>query len=102
MNRDFLEELKCLFLRVRNPKKSTFEDLVRQIFNCDLNSAEGIDLLRIANRQFGDFRNKFLDSIEDLINEFKAKRVARYSKQFLLSNLIILYLLFLVILLYLQ
>ncbi|RIA92223.1 hypothetical protein C1645_736543 [Glomus cerebriforme] len=28
MNRDFLEELKCFFLRVRNPKKSAFEDLV--------------------------------------------------------------------------
>ncbi|CAG8815022.1 15351_t:CDS:1, partial [Gigaspora rosea] len=25
--RDFLEELKCLFLRVRNPHKSAFEEL---------------------------------------------------------------------------
>jgi hypothetical protein len=77
VNRDFLEELKCLFLRVRNPKKNAFEDLVRQIFNCDLNSADGVDWLRTSNRQFGDFRNKFLDSIEDLINEFKANKITK-------------------------
>lgn len=29
--RDFLEELKCLFLRVRNPPKSAFEELIRQV-----------------------------------------------------------------------
>ncbi|PKC00982.1 hypothetical protein RhiirA5_382069 [Rhizophagus irregularis] len=76
MGRDFLEELKCLFLRIRIPKKCVYEDLVRQIFNCDLNSTEGIDWLRTANRQFGDFRNKFLDSIEDLINDFKENRAS--------------------------
>ena len=54
-NRDFLEELKCLFLRSRDPEKSAFEDLVREIFRCDLNSAEGIDWLRAASRNFGDF-----------------------------------------------
>ena len=70
-NYDFLEELKCLFLRVQNPKKNAFEDLVRQIFKCDLNSAEGIDWLRAANRNFGDFRNKFLDSVEEIIKIFK-------------------------------
>ena len=43
MNRDFLEELKCLFLQAQNPKKSAYKDLVWQIFNCDLNSAEEID-----------------------------------------------------------
>ncbi|POG70962.1 hypothetical protein GLOIN_2v1775382 [Rhizophagus irregularis DAOM 181602=DAOM 197198] len=73
-NRDFLKELKCLFLRVRNPKKSVFEDLVQQIFNCDLNSSEGIDWLRAANRNFSDFRNKFLDSVEEAIEIFKEKR----------------------------
>ncbi|CAB4443378.1 unnamed protein product [Rhizophagus irregularis] len=78
-NRDFLEELKCLFLRVRNPKKSVFEDLVQQIFNCNLNSSEGIDWLRAANRNFSDFRNKFLDSVEEAIEMFKEKR-ARENK----------------------
>ncbi|PKY41974.1 hypothetical protein RhiirA4_455686, partial [Rhizophagus irregularis] len=77
MGHDFLEELKCLFLHIRNPKKCVYEDLVRQIFNCDLNSTgEGIDWLWTANRQFGDFRNKFLDSIEDLINDFKENRAS--------------------------
>ena len=74
-NRDFLEELKCLFLRVRSPKKSVFEDLVRQVFNCDLNSVEGVDWLHAANRNFGDSRNKFLGNVEEVINAFKEKRV---------------------------
>lgn len=74
-NRDFLEELKCLFLRVRNPNRIIFEDLVQQIFNCELNSAEGIEWLRTAHKNFNDFRNKFLDNIEELIDRFKEKRV---------------------------
>ncbi|PKK80542.1 hypothetical protein RhiirC2_767984 [Rhizophagus irregularis] len=70
---DFLEELKCLFLRVRNPPKSALEELVREIVKCDLNSADGIEWLRLANRNFGDFRNKFIDGIERLINSFKER-----------------------------
>ncbi|CAG8749636.1 3820_t:CDS:2, partial [Racocetra fulgida] len=38
--RDFLEELKCLFLRVRNPHKNAIKELVRQIIKCDINSAD--------------------------------------------------------------
>uniref|UniRef100_U9UYC0 Uncharacterized protein n=1 Tax=Rhizophagus irregularis (strain DAOM 181602 / DAOM 197198 / MUCL 43194) TaxID=747089 RepID=U9UYC0_RHIID len=59
--------------------KSVFKDLVQQIFNCDLNSSEGIDWLRAANRNFSDFRNKFLDSVEEAIEIFKEKR-ARENK----------------------
>ena len=73
--RDFLKELECLFLRVRDPDKTLFEDLVRQIFNCDLNSAEGINWLRSAHRNFNDFRNKFFDNIDELIDEFKEIRI---------------------------
>ncbi|CAG8559199.1 6712_t:CDS:2 [Cetraspora pellucida] len=42
---DFLEELKCLFLRVRNPHKNAIEELVRQIIKCNLNSADGTSTL---------------------------------------------------------
>lgn len=73
IGRDFLEELKCLFLRVRDPPKSALEELVRKIVKCDLNSADGIEWLRLANRNFGDFRNKFIDGIERLINSFKER-----------------------------
>ncbi|CAG8841951.1 34529_t:CDS:2, partial [Gigaspora margarita] len=72
--RDFLEELKCLFLRVRNPHKNAIEELVRQIIKCDLNSADGIEWLRVGNRHFGDFRNKLLDGTENLIELFKATK----------------------------
>ncbi|CAB4435209.1 unnamed protein product [Rhizophagus irregularis] len=73
-SRNFLEELKCLFLRVRNPPKHALEELIRQIIKCNLNSVEGLEWLRIGLRQFGDFRNKFLDGIERLANLFKEKR----------------------------
>ncbi|GES93354.1 hypothetical protein GLOIN_2v1886077 [Rhizophagus clarus] len=74
VGRDFLEELKCLFLRIRDPHKSAIEDLVRQVIKCDLNSVDGIEWLRIGNRHFGDFRNKLLDGIESLIESFKETR----------------------------
>jgi hypothetical protein len=73
-NLDFLEELKCLFLRVRNPKRSVFEDLVRIIFNCRLNSTEGTNWLTAAKNSFTDSRNKFLNAVEQEIDNFKAKR----------------------------
>ena len=43
---DFLEELKCLFLHVRNPPKCALEELVQQIIKCKLNSVEGLEWLR--------------------------------------------------------
>ncbi|CAG8766069.1 7366_t:CDS:2, partial [Racocetra fulgida] len=73
-SRDFLEELKCLFLCVRNPPKKVLEELVRQIIKCDLNSTEGIEWLHIAKRHFGDFHNKLINRVEKLIEDFKKKR----------------------------
>ena len=61
VSRDFLEELKCLFLSVRNPNKSVLEELVRKIVKCELNSAEGIEWLQTAKSSFGDFRNKLVN-----------------------------------------
>ena len=46
---------------------------------CDLNSTEGIEWLRVANRNFGDFRNKFVDSIELLVKSFKEKLRGRFA-----------------------
>ncbi|CAG8691264.1 13077_t:CDS:2 [Rhizophagus irregularis] len=51
-NRDFLKELKCLFLRVQEKRFQGF-----------------------ANRNFSDFQNKFLDSVEEAIEIFKEKRL---------------------------
>ncbi|GES73483.1 hypothetical protein RCL_jg3978.t1 [Rhizophagus clarus] len=59
--RDYLDELKCLFLRVRHPLKSAIQDLVRQIFNYDLNSAEG-KCIKVANKNLGDSRNKLINA----------------------------------------
>ncbi|KAF0382171.1 hypothetical protein F8M41_011975 [Gigaspora margarita] len=66
-NRDFLEELKCFFLRVQNPRKGAFEKLVLKIFKCEFNSTEDIEYLYIANRHFGDFRNSLVNNVMDLI-----------------------------------
>ena len=74
--RDFLEELKCLFLRAWDPPKSAFEELIRDVFRCELNSAEGIGWLHVAIKHFGDFRNKLVNGIEDLVVKFKEKRTS--------------------------
>ncbi|CAG8776153.1 3000_t:CDS:2, partial [Dentiscutata erythropus] len=42
-SQDCLEELKCLFLCVRNPPKKAIENLIRQVIKCDLNSTESIE-----------------------------------------------------------
>ncbi|PKY57058.1 hypothetical protein RhiirA4_477860 [Rhizophagus irregularis] len=71
---DFLEELKYLFLRIWNPQKCVLEELIRKVIKCELNSAEGIEWLHTANRHFGDFRNKLVNGIVDLIDNFKESR----------------------------
>ncbi|CAG8736596.1 4222_t:CDS:2 [Cetraspora pellucida] len=71
---DFLEELKCLFLHVRNPPKKILEELVKQIIKCDLNSTEGVEWLHIAKRHFGNFYNKLINGIEELVENFKEQR----------------------------
>ena len=71
---DFLEELKCLFLRIRNPQKSVLEELIRNVIKCDLNDAEGIEWIQTANRHFCDFCNKLVNGVKDSVRMFKKKR----------------------------
>jgi hypothetical protein len=40
----------------------------------ELNSDEGAGLLKIAYKSFGDFRNKFLDRIDEIVDMIKEKR----------------------------
>jgi hypothetical protein len=70
-----LEESKCLFLRARDPPKFVIEDLVCKMFKCEINSTEGIEWIRIANRNLADFHNKLNDGIEGLVKSFKARLV---------------------------
>ncbi|CAB4435775.1 unnamed protein product [Rhizophagus irregularis] len=58
----------------QDDKVSAIQDLVRQIFKYDLNSAEGIECVRIANKNFGDSRNKLVNGIMELIKLFKEQR----------------------------
>jgi hypothetical protein len=74
-HRDYLDELKCLFFRFRYPSSSVINDLIRQIFECDLNSALGIECCKIGNKSFGDSRNKLLNAIIDLVQLFKGQRI---------------------------
>ncbi|CAG8712522.1 3729_t:CDS:2, partial [Dentiscutata erythropus] len=53
-SRDYLKELKCLFLR-------------------------GIKWLQIAKKHFGDFRNKLVNDIENLVKDFKKIRARPVS-----------------------
>ena len=61
-----------------------FEELIRKVIKCELNSAEDIEWLQTVNRHFGDFRNKFINNVEDLVENFKERRVMLISFLFLL------------------
>ncbi|CAB4382008.1 unnamed protein product [Rhizophagus irregularis] len=74
VHHDYLDELKCLFLRIQHPPKNAIQELVRQIFKCDLNSAAGIECLKVANKNFGDSRNKLINSIMELVKSFNEQR----------------------------
>ncbi|RGB31936.1 hypothetical protein C1646_763519 [Rhizophagus diaphanus] len=66
--------------------ESSVEELIRKVINYELNSAEGIEWLHIANRHFGDFRNKLVNGVEDLIKNFKEKRLSLSATAHVLSQ----------------
>ena len=61
-------DLKCLFLWMQSPQRSTIENLVRHIIIIQLKILNG-------QQEFWDFRSKWLDGVKESIKEFKEKRI---------------------------
>ncbi|RIB08465.1 hypothetical protein C2G38_2211604 [Gigaspora rosea] len=68
------EEIKCLFLRCRDPPASAIESLVTKIFNYELYSNEAVEIICHLKRVLTDFRSKFNKKIAGLVLEFKKRR----------------------------
>ncbi|CAB4403692.1 unnamed protein product [Rhizophagus irregularis] len=68
------EEIKCLFLRCRDPPDGTIENLIANIFDYELYSNEAVEIICHSKRVLTDFRSKFNKNIASLVDEFKNKR----------------------------
>ncbi|CAG8732355.1 7240_t:CDS:2, partial [Dentiscutata erythropus] len=65
------EEMKCLFLRCRNPTVRVIENLIVKIFIYELYSNEAVEIICYSKQVLTDFRSKFNQKIAILIQEFK-------------------------------
>jgi len=67
----FDEELKCLFLRSRDPKIVIFKQLVVKVFDLKLYKNEAKTLVSFASKRFCDYRNKYNDVICSLVEQLR-------------------------------
>ncbi|KAF0352753.1 hypothetical protein F8M41_015190 [Gigaspora margarita] len=68
------EEIKCLFLRSRDPPASIIESLITKIFNYKLYSNEAVEIICHLKRVLTDFCSKFNKKIAGLVLEFKERQ----------------------------
>lgn len=68
--------MKCVFLKVRNPSIETCDDFIRKITGDDdlYHSDESQGYFKHMRKAFTNYRNKFNDSIQELITLFKDSR----------------------------
>ncbi|CAG8848972.1 29309_t:CDS:2, partial [Racocetra persica] len=78
------EEMKCLFLRCRNPPDGAIESLITEIFNYELYSNEAIEIICHSKRVLGE---QILTPSRLDINEFITHEVGeRLLKRYLSST----------------
>jgi hypothetical protein len=70
-DKDFLMELKCLFLRSRNPSTSTLQQIIENIWpGYVINSPESTAYISKAHRYFDSFRNDLNKNMIILARQF--------------------------------
>uniref|UniRef100_U9SVE5 Uncharacterized protein n=1 Tax=Rhizophagus irregularis (strain DAOM 181602 / DAOM 197198 / MUCL 43194) TaxID=747089 RepID=U9SVE5_RHIID len=70
-DKDFLMELKCLFLRSRNPSTSTLQQIIENIWpGYIINSPESTAYISKAHRYFDSFRNDLNKNMIILARQF--------------------------------
>ena len=67
----FDEELKCLFLRCRDPPRSALEQLVNRIFGLETYKKKAEKCVQDARVRSTDYRNKYNGSIVSLVEDFR-------------------------------
>ena len=64
-------ELKCLFLRSRNPPNSAIQQIIENIWpEYIVNSRESSAYLSKAHKSFDSFRNDFNKNVNSLAHQF--------------------------------
>lgn len=66
--------MKCLFLRARDPSVESLDNFITMITGEHLHSKGSQEFLDRVRKSFTDYRNKFNDSIQKLILDFKNTR----------------------------
>ncbi|GBC11801.2 uncharacterized protein OCT59_025211 [Rhizophagus irregularis] len=65
------EELKCLFLRQRDPSGAILDSFIRLVCGYKPYTEEAKSIMRVSRKRLGDYRNKLNTSIAKLVQEFK-------------------------------
>ncbi|CAG8757312.1 4917_t:CDS:1, partial [Cetraspora pellucida] len=81
------EEIKCLFLKYRDPPSGAIESLITKIFKYDLYSNKTVEIICHLKRILTDFCNKFNQRIVTLVNDFKKKQLGEQTLLPLRSDL---------------
>jgi len=63
--------MKCLFLRARDPPVESLDSFIKMITGEHLHSKESHEFLDRVRKSFTDYRNKYNENIQKLIQEFK-------------------------------
>ena len=65
------KEIKCLFLRIRNPSSTNIDEFVKKIFGYFSYSKEALEMQSRTKKTLGDFRHKYNLSVMELVKTFK-------------------------------
>ncbi|CAG8831784.1 4237_t:CDS:2, partial [Cetraspora pellucida] len=80
------KEIKCLFLRMRNPSSTCIDEFIKRIFGYSPCSNEGKEIETRTKKALGDFRHKLNLSVVELIDNFKKTRERKGITVTSLSN----------------
>jgi hypothetical protein len=72
------EEIKCLFLRTRNPSLAIIDEFIKKTFGYSPYTQEALEIQSRTKKTLGDFRHKFNSSIVKLVKTFKESQ-ERYN-----------------------
>jgi hypothetical protein len=63
--------MKCFFLRSRYPSVESLDSFIKMISGENLHSDKSCEFMDRARKSFTDYRNKYNESILNLVRNFK-------------------------------
>jgi len=65
------EEIKCLFLRVRNPSNTIFDKFIYKIYGYEAFKEEAKLIRKRTKKTYSDFQNKYNIIVKGLVQEYQ-------------------------------